>query len=96
MVVTEISHIQESERIKCSIHIEQNWGRKHRQHIVWHDDVIIKQLISYAVVCMLGRYLLDKPRLHIAHPNPTDEGIAPYEDKGEQWTKRQSSNIVWF
>lgn len=55
------------------------------QHIVWHDDAIIKQLISYAVCCMLGRYRLDKPGLHIAHPNPTDEEIAPYEYKGEQW-----------
>lgn len=63
---------------------------------MWHDDVIMKQFISYAVGCMLERYLLDKPGLHIAHPNPTDEGIAPYEDKGEQWTKGQSPNIVWF
>ena len=55
------------------------------QHIVWHDDAIIKQLISYAVGCMLGRYRLDKPGLHIAHPNPTDEEIAPYEYNGEQW-----------
>ena len=31
------------------------------QHIVWHDDAIIKQLISYAVGCMLGRYRLGKP-----------------------------------
>ena len=53
--------------------------------ITWHDDAIIKQLISYAVGCMLGRYRLDKPGLHIAHPNPTDEEIAPYEYKGEQW-----------
>jgi len=45
---------------------------------------------------MLGRYRLDKPGLHIAHPNPTDEGIAPYEDKGEQRAKRQSPVIVWF
>ena len=55
------------------------------QHIVWHEDAIIKQLISYAVGCMLGRYRLDKPGLHIAHPNPTDEEIAPYEYNGEQW-----------
>ena len=55
------------------------------QHIVWHDDAIIKQLISYAVGCMLGRYRLDKPGLHIAHPNPTDEEIAPYEYNGELW-----------
>ena len=55
------------------------------QHIVWHDDAIIKQLISYAVGCMLGRYRLDKSGLHIAHPNPTDEEIAPYEYNGETW-----------
>ena len=51
----------------------------------WNNDVIIKQLISYAVGCMLGRYRLDKPGLHIAHPNPTDEETAPYTVGGEQW-----------
>ena len=51
----------------------------------WHDDVIIKQFISYAVGCMLGRYRLDKLGLHIAHPNPTDEETAPYTVNGEQW-----------
>lgn len=54
-------------------------------YLEWQEDVIMKQLISYAVGCMLGRYRLDKPGLHIAHPNPTDEEIAPYEYKGEQW-----------
>lgn len=54
-------------------------------YLEWQDDVIMKQLISYAVGCMLGRYRLDKPGLHIAHPNPTDEEIAPYEYNGEQW-----------
>lgn len=44
----------------------------------WNDDVIIKQLISYAVGCMMGRYRLEKPGLHIAHPEPTAEEIAPY------------------
>ena len=53
--------------------------------ITWNEDIITKQLISYAVGCMLGRYRLDKPGLHIAHPNPTDEEIAPYEYNGEQW-----------
>lgn len=53
--------------------------------IAWNEDVMTKQLISYAVGCMLGRYRLDKPGLHIAHPNPTDEEIAPYEYNGEQW-----------
>ena len=53
--------------------------------ITWNENAMTKQLISYAVGCMLGRYRLDKPGLHIAHPNPTDEEIAPYEYKGEQW-----------
>ena len=53
--------------------------------ITWNEDVMTKQLISYAVGCMLGRYRLDKPGLHIAHPNLTDEEIAPYEYNGEQW-----------
>lgn len=53
--------------------------------IIWNEDAMTKQLISYAVGCMLGRYRLDKPGLHIAHPNPTDEEIAPYEYNGETW-----------
>lgn len=53
--------------------------------ITWNEDAMTKQLISYAVGCMLGRYRLDKPGLHIAHPNPTDEEIAPYEYNGELW-----------
>ena len=53
--------------------------------ITWNEDVMTKQLISYSVGCMLGRYRIDKPGLHIAHPNPTDEEIAPYEYNGEQW-----------
>lgn len=46
--------------------------------IKWQDDVVMKQFISYAVGCMMGRYRLDKKGLHIAHPNPTAEEIAPY------------------
>lgn len=51
----------------------------------WHDEVLMKQLISYAVGCMLGRYRLDKPGLHIAHPNPTDEETAPYTYNDQMW-----------
>lgn len=46
--------------------------------IVWHDDVLMKQLISYAVGCMMGRYRLDRPGLAVAHPNPTPEELEPY------------------
>lgn len=48
------------------------------QHIVWHDDNIMKQLISYAIGCMMGRYRLDRPGLHIAHPDCTAADIEPY------------------
>ena len=53
--------------------------------IVWHDDVLIKQLISYAVGCWMGRYRLDKPGLHIAHTDASLEEIAPYEYNGERF-----------
>lgn len=54
--------------------------------IVWHDDVIIKQLISYAIGCMMGRYRLDQPGLWIAHPNPTSDEIYTYHYKGNNYT----------
>ena len=53
---------------------------------IWNRDVIIKQLISYAVGCWMGRYRLDKPGLHIAHPNPTDEEVCTYKYGDSQLT----------
>lgn len=44
-------------------------------------DVVIQQLLSYAIGCFMGRYKLDKPGLHIAHPNPTEEEIKAYKIK---------------
>ncbi len=44
-------------------------------------DAIIQQLLSYAIGCFMGRYRLDKPGLHIAHPNPTEEEIKSYKIK---------------
>lgn len=50
-------------------------------------DVIIKQLISYAIGVMMGRYRLDLPGLAIAHPDATPEETAPYtvQDTGKEW-----------
>ena len=45
----------------------------------WLEDNIIGQFISYAVGCYMGRYRLDRPGLHIAHPNPTAEELQPYQ-----------------
>ena len=47
-------------------------------HIKWHDDVIIKQLISYAVGCMVGRYSIDKPGLILANQG---DGVNEYNEK---------------
>ena len=47
-----------------------------KQHIVWHDDVIVKQFISYAVGCMMGRYSIDKPGLILANQG---DGVKEYE-----------------
>lgn len=54
------------------------------QHIKWHNDVLIKQLISYLVGVCMGRYRLDKPGLHIAYPNPSAEDLAAYDYHGEK------------
>ncbi|MDE5882851.1 MAG: BREX-1 system adenine-specific DNA-methyltransferase PglX [Muribaculaceae bacterium] len=50
--------------------------------ISFNPDVIIKQFISYAVGCMMGRYRLDRPGLAIAHPNETSEEVTEYEIPG--------------
>lgn len=50
---------------------------------IWHNDVIARQLLSYAIGCMMGRYRLDRPGLHIAYPNPSSEDVAPYVVLGE-------------
>lgn len=47
--------------------------------IDFNRDVLIKQLISYIVGVCMGRYRLDKPGLHIAYPNPTEEEIDKYQ-----------------
>lgn len=64
--LNEVTILQQGE-----ISIEDN-------QVVWHEDVIIKQLISYIIGCYMGRYRLDREGLAIAHPNPSAEEIATY------------------
>ena len=61
--------------------------------IRWNRDILMKQLISYAVGCMMGRYSIDKPGLILANQGdgleqfkeqvpdsrfePDDDGIIP-------------------
>lgn len=49
-------------------------------------DVVIKQLISYAIGCWMGRYRLDKPGLYIAHPDVKEEEIVTYPYRDETLT----------
>ena len=76
----------EEEIGRSQIKIEDN-------ELKWNADVVMKQLISYAVGCMMGRYSIDKPGLILANqgdgleqyneqvPNsrfePDDDGIIP-------------------
>ena len=53
--------------------------------LVWHNDVLAKQLISYAVGCMMGRYRLDRSGLHIAYPNPSAADVEAYDFQGEKF-----------
>ena len=70
----EITILQQGE-----ISVEDN-------QIVWNNDVIIKQLISYTIGCMMGRYRMDQPGLWIAHQNPTSDEICTYHYNGENYT----------
>jgi len=48
-------------------------------------EVVMKQLISYAIGLNMGRYRLDSPGLHIAHPDPSAEELAEYDYKGHSF-----------
>ena len=77
----EITILQQGE-----ISIEDN-------ELKWNADVVMKQLISYAIGCMMGRYSIDKPGLILANQGdsleqfnkqvpdsrfePDDDGIIP-------------------
>lgn len=67
----EITILQQGE-----IKIEDN-------EIKWNSDVVMKHFISYAIGVWMGRYRLDKPGLHIAHPAPTEEEVSEYEYKNQ-------------
>ena len=61
----EITILQQGE-----ISIEDN-------ELIWHRDVLMKQFLSYAVGCMMGRYSIDKPGLILANQG---DGIAQYHE----------------
>lgn len=64
VLLNEITILQQGE-----ISIEGN-------KLQWHDDVLMKQLISYAIGCMMGRYSIDRPGLILANQG---DGQKEYE-----------------
>ena len=44
----------------------------------WNADVVMKQLISYAIGCMMGRYSIDKPGLILANQG---DGLEQYNEQ---------------
>ena len=46
--------------------------------LAFHADVVMKQLISYAVGCMMGRYSIDKPELILANQG---DGLKEYQEQ---------------
>lgn len=66
------------------------------KYLDWQRDIIIKQLISYIVGVWMGRYRLNKPGLHIAHPNQTEDELAEYSFSitGNQTLKIDVDGII--
>ena len=62
----EITILQQGE-----ITIENN-------ELKWNADVVMKQLISYAIGCMMGRYSIDKPGLILANQG---DGLDQYNEQ---------------
>jgi len=75
----EISILQQGE-----INLIQAPGSDYEYTLQWNEDVLMKQLISYAVGVWMGRYKLGTKGLHIAHPNPTDTELQEYWYGGVQ------------
>lgn len=69
----EITILQQGE-----INLVQIPGSDNDYSLQWNEDVLMKQLISYAVGIWMGRYCLNKKGLHIAHPQPTAQELQEY------------------
>lgn len=82
------------------------------EHIVWHNDVVVKQFISYAVGCIMGRYSIDRKGLVLANhgdtierfhelvPNarfePDSDGIVPLMGDDSPFSDNAVARIVEF
>lgn len=80
----DITILQEELNSKDLEALEQDFRKKGKEGITLpiRRDVVMQQFISYLVGICMGRYRLDKPGLHIAHPNPSEAEIQAYPWNG--------------
>ncbi len=83
-----------------------------KEQIVWHNDVVVKQFISYAVGCIMGRYSIDRKGLVLANQGdtierfhelvadsrfePDSDGIVPLMDDNSPFSDNAVTRIVEF
>lgn len=77
------------EQITLTINPKYRYGTKYSENQLWNRfrEDSIKELISYSVGCMMGRYSLDEPGLIYAHEgnkdfNPSKYKSFPADDDG--------------
>lgn len=77
--------------------------------MVWHDDVMVRQFVSYAIGCIMGRYSIDRKRLVLANQGdgievyhklvpdsrfePDDDGIVPLMGENSPFSDNAVSRI---
>ncbi|WP_028665037.1 BREX-1 system adenine-specific DNA-methyltransferase PglX [Runella zeae] len=82
VALKDITILQEELDTNALVALESEFRERGAVELPIKREVVMQQLISYAIGCMMGRYRLDKPGLHIAHPDPTEAELAPYEIGG--------------
>ena len=83
VALKDITILQDELDSKSLEQLEPAFRRGEKIELPIKRAVVMQQLISYAMGIFMGRYRLDRPGLHIAHPNPTNEEIAPYTFNGQ-------------
>ena len=83
VALKDITILQEELDTNALVALEPVFRERGAVELPIKREVVMQQLISYAIGCMMGRYRLDKPGLHIAHPDPTEAELAPYTFNGQ-------------
>jgi hypothetical protein len=88
VALKDITILQEELKSKDLMALEPKFRKKGADTIELpiNKAEVISQFFSYAIGIFMGRYRLDKPGLHIAHPNSTQEETSSYNYNGKRIT----------